>query len=145
MHPTIMSSSTGEKKGGGSETSFIDSLVGTYSQDTKGQTYMDFTDWKSFTATSDVTITKVDETTVSIKGIYYKDYSLTGTADGTARTITIAPQEWLDYYTWGQYSDSTASVVASVDDNGTITMSDWAAFYGGYSYVYQTSTTLTKK
>lgn len=128
--------------------SFIDSLVGTYSQNTTGYTWMeDFSNWQDISsyATSEVTITKTDETTVSIKGIYYEDYSLTATVDESARTLTIAPQTWLEYYTWGSDSDSSASVVATVDDSGVITISNWAAYYGGYSYTYNTSTTLTKK
>ena len=129
--------------GAGSPT---DALVGTYSQLSTGMQIFDGANWVDFTSDNDVTVAKIDDNTVSVTGLMYEESSLQATFDAEAGTLTFAPQTWLDWYTFCAYESPTTSVVATVSD-GTITMSGWTAYYAdySYSYVYNASTTLTKK
>ena len=106
----------------------------------------DGANWVDFTSDNDVTVAKIDDNTVSVTGLMYEESSLQATFDAEAGTLTFAPQTWLDWYTFCAYESPTTSVVATVSD-GTITMSGWTAYYAdySYSYVYNASTTLTKK
>ena len=124
----------------------IDDVVGTYTQKSTGEQIFDGYNWTAFTSTNDVTITKVDDTTVTVTGIMYADYSLTAKFDAAAATLTFEPQTWLDWYVFCAYDAPTTSVIANISD-GVITLSGWTAYYTdySYSYVWSAETVLTKK
>lgn len=62
---------------------------------------------------------------------------LTATVDAEARTLTVdIKDDWGGYYTFAHVSDSTVNVVATVDDDGTVTFTDWTAWYIPYAYAY---------
>ena len=124
----------------------VDDLVGTYAQQSTGEEIFDGKDWKEFTSTNDVTITKVDDTTVTVTGIMKADYSLTAKFDAAAATLTFESQDWLGYYVFCTYNAPTTSVTANIND-GVITLSGWTAYYTeySYSYVWSAKTVLTKK
>lgn len=62
---------------------------------------------------------------------------LTATVDAEARTLTVdIKDDWGGYYTFAHVSDPTVNVVATVDDDGTITFTDWTAWYVPYAYAY---------
>ena len=124
----------------------IDDVIGTYTQNSTGQQIFDGYNWTAFTSTNDVTITKVDDTTVTVTGIMYADYSLTAKFDASAATLTFEPQSWLDWYVFCAYDAPTTSVIANISD-GVITLSGWTAYYTdySYSYVWSAETVLTKK
>ena len=124
----------------------IDDVIGTYTQNSTGQQIFDGYNWTAFTSTNDVTITKVDDTTVTVTGIMYADYSLTAKFDAAAATLTFEPQTWLDWYVFCAYDAPTTSVTANISD-GVITLSGWTAYYTdySYSYVWSAETVLTKK
>mgnify|MGYP003234416519 FL=1 len=100
----------------------------------------------SFTSSNDVTIAKIDENTVSVTGLMYEDSYLKATVDPEAGTLTFEPQSWLEYYVFCAYDKPETPVVATIADN-VITMNGWTAYYtsSSYSYVYDASSTLTKK
>ena len=131
--------------GGGSSIT-VDDIVGTYAQNSTGQQIFDGYNWTAFTSTNDVVITKVDDTTVTVTGIMYADYSLTAKFDAAAATLTFEPQTWLDWYVFCAYDAPTTPVIANISD-GVITLSDWTAYYEdySYSYVWSAETVLTKK
>ena len=131
--------------GGGSSVT-VDDIVGTYAQNSTGQQIFDGYNWTAFTSTNDVVITKVDDTTVTVTGIMYADYSLTAKFDAAAATLTFEPQTWLDWYVFCAYDAPTTPVIANISD-GVITLSDWTAYYEdySYSYVWSAETVLTKK
>ena len=124
----------------------IDDVIGTYTQKSTGEQFFDGYNWTAFTSTNDVTIAKVDDTTVTVTGIMYADYSLTAKFDAAAATLTFEPQTWLDCYVFCAYDAPTTSVTANISD-GVITLSGWTAYYTdySYSYVWSAETVLTKK
>ncbi len=124
----------------------IDDIVGTYAQNSTGSQIFDGYNWVDFTSTNDVTITKVDDTTVTVTGIMYEDFSLTAKFDAEAATLTFEPQTWLTWYVFCVYDAPTEAVTAKISD-GVITLSGWTAYYADYdySYVYSAETVLTKK
>lgn len=62
---------------------------------------------------------------------------LTATVDAEARTLTVdIKDDWGGYYTFAHVSDPTVNVVATVDDDGTVTFTDWTAWYVPYAYAY---------
>jgi hypothetical protein len=124
----------------------IDDVVGTYTQKSTGEQIFDGYNWTGFTSTNDVTIEKVDDTTVTVTGIMYAGYSLTAKFDAAAATLTFEPQTWLDWYVFCAYDAPTTSVIANISD-GVITLSGWTAYYTdySYSYVWSAETVLTKK
>ena len=135
-----------ESSGGEEGGLTVDDIVGTYAQQSTGEEIFDGSNWTAFTSTNDVTITKVDDTTVTVTGIMYADSSLTAKFDAAAATLTFEPQAWLDCYVFCAYNAPTTSVTANISD-GVISLSDWTAYYTGYSYsyVWSAKTVLTKK
>ncbi len=123
----------------------IDEIVGTYAQDNSYYFYDN--DWALYSSTNDVTITKVDDKTVSIDGfVYSADYGglkLSATLDSETGALIIAPQQLTEWYTLA--GDTATSSVLAKWNNGTLTFSSWCLWSDGYYYAYDYSTTLTKK
>lgn len=127
----------------------IDDLCGEYTETTNCYDFtIDFTNWTEVTdQVSDVTITKTGDNTVSIDNFYGWEDTFTATVDMDARTITVdVKSDWGGYYTFADYSDATKAVVATFDEEGTITFNNWAAWYNGYQYTNEgAESILTKK
>ncbi len=93
----------------------------------------------------DVIITKESDSEVKIQNLGKQGFTVTGTFDKDAQTITIAPTSYANLYTMcalpddltGDFvgmgaADITAPVVAKVDADGIITL-DWCGAAKGYS------------
>lgn len=125
----------------------IDDLVGTYSMQTAGSEKLsDYNTWTKFGYTADVEFVKVDNNTVTLKDPFWVEYDITGTIDWKARTITFAPQV-IGWYLFCRHTPKGESVVATFDENLTIIMNGWTAYYEDYDYRYVKSakTTYTRK
>ena len=124
-------------------------LVGDYTETTSCQDILNGVDWVSVTGqTSDVKIEKVDDTTVSLYNLYGLGDTLTGTVDIASRTITFSLKEdFYGYYTFCQYDEPETPVVATIADDGTISINNWTLWYGpyNYSYIYGAESVLVKK
>ncbi|MGM9733621.1 MAG: fibronectin type III domain-containing protein [Prevotella sp.] len=129
----------------------VDDLVGEYTEVTNcwDMTY-DWANWTEVTnQESDVAISKVDDTTISIYNFYGWEDNFTAKVDLASRIITVdIKSDWGGYYTFCQYDDPDTPVVGTINDDGTITFSNWTIYYADYqySYVYSGATSvLTKK
>lgn len=127
----------------------VDDIVGTYTEASSGYDYYIW-DWgssdKSFSYDDNtVTLSKVDDTTVAVKGFYWIDETLTATLDPASRTLTFAAgQPFASWYSFAaETPDENTPVVAQINEDGTISINGWSAWYGGYAYVLSTTTTLT--
>ena len=127
----------------------VDDIVGTYTEASSGYDYYIW-DWgnsdKSFSYEDNtVTISKVDNTTVAVKGFYWIDETLTATLDPASRTLTFAAgQTFASWYSFAaETPDENTPVVAQINEDGTISINGWSAWYSGYAYVLSTTTTLT--
>lgn len=107
-------------------------------------------DWEQIDANNwTATIKKIDDETLEIDGLYWKDTPVYGVLDLEAGTITIEAQEYGDsWYTFASTSGGTDSVVATINEDGSITFPNiclWYDFGDGdwWYYMYGTST-LTK-
>ncbi len=126
----------------------MDEVVGTYAQDNSYYFYdYDYSDWILYKSENDVTITKIDDKTVSIEGFMYPaDYGgkpLTATLDSEKGALIIQPQQLTEWYTLAGDTDK-AGVIAKWN-GGTLTFSSWCLWYNGYYYAYGYYTALTKK
>ena len=132
---------------GAAESSLIDKIVGTYTQDNSYQFWYNSA-WSNYSSTNDITIAKVDDTTVSIEGFVYETSDggkvINATVDSEKGILTIAPQMVDDWYKLAGQNALTESVTATWSD-GVITFGDWSLWYDGYAYAYSTKTVLTKK
>lgn len=122
---------------GGSTSLTIDDLVGTYTNHLTGWSYLensDYTeeeiDYDDFTAT----IKKIDDSTISLDGIYWTETPITGTVDMTTMTITFLPQDYYGY-TFAGYTESDP-VVATINADKTININDFGIWWSGTWYVY---------
>lgn len=130
----------------------IDDLVGTYSAHHTGEDYAmidyDAEDWAEFDLTLDVEVTKVDDTHISFLDPLWNYYEVIGEVDMENMTITFAPIV-LGGYTFCAYDAPETAVVATIDENLTIRMSEWTYYYAdddyAFSYVYGAVTEMTKK
>ena len=121
---------------GGDTDVTIDKLCGTY--DAKLTAYDLFSDnWdlQEVNRTDEVTITKVDDTTVKISNFYGWGEDFTGTVDLDAKTITIQPTTWATYYTFASIESAETPVVATFTNDLTITFQNFTAWYDGSSYI----------
>ena len=129
----------------------VDDIVGDYTEVTNcyDMTY----DWANWTKVEnqecDVKIEKVDDNTISIYNFYGWEETFTAKVDFDLRKITIdIKDDWGGYYTFCQYDSPDTPVVGTIDEDGTITISNWTIWYApnSYSYVYTGATSvMTKK
>ena len=134
----------GTVTGGGAT---IDDLVGTYTEKTSCYDWtFDWANWTWNEVENEVTITKVDDTTIQLYNFYGWQDTFTGTVDMANGTITFAPQNWAGYYIFCPYNKPEESLVASFDENFTITINNWTLSYNNSSCVYEgASSVLTKQ
>jgi hypothetical protein len=112
---------------------------------------------ENFSATYTSTITAVDGTTILITNVYLK-YSLTGTIDSDAMTITFQPVKWGSYYFAADntdddgYAHTLEPVTATFDETFYITTNCYirgydyynTGAYYAYSYLYNTFTRIVE-
>lgn len=121
---------------GGDTEVTVDKLCGTYNAHVTGYDYFSSTwELQEVDRTDEVTITKIDDTTVKISNFYGWGEDFTGTVDLDAKTITIQPVLWNTYYTFASIESATAPVVATFANDLTITFQNFTAWADGYSYI----------
>lgn len=114
----------------------IEDLCGTYTMQTSGSECLESLSWTNFSSKETITITKVDDNTISIKDPFYGYYEVLGTVDLQARTITIAPQEVAKWYILCTYNQPETGLIATFDEDFTITLENWTFYYEEYDYSY---------
>lgn len=124
-----------------------DAIAGTYTQNSSYWYWG--TEWESCSSNNDVTITKVDDTNITISNLIWSDGGdLKATLDPKTGEITVAAQS---YYGWVLGGLSETDPVIGAYKDGVITLNYWNLYYlwEGYSYYscYTSGalTTLTKK
>lgn len=124
----------------------VDDLVGTYAQATEGFWWSGST-WEYPTWEGDVTITKIDDSTIQIVGLIDSEDPIIGTVDPLAGTITMAAgQPFKTNYFFSAYATGEA-VHASYDADLNITFTNnWRLTNeGGSLYWDNLITKLSKK
>ncbi|MGM9779791.1 MAG: hypothetical protein ACI3ZD_15880 [Prevotella sp.] len=128
----------------------VDDIVGDYTEVTNcyDMTY-DWTNWTEvINQESDVKIEKIDDTTISIYNFYGWEDTFTAKVDLASRMITVdIKSDWGVYYTFCQYDAPDTPVVGTINDDGTITFTNWTIYYADYqySYVYSGATSVLSK
>ena len=124
----------------------IDDLVGTYAQASEGY-WWSGSAWEYPSWTGDVTITKVDDTTVQIVGLIDCTDPIIGTVDPNLCTITMAPGQPFQGSYFFQAYETGGEVVASFDADCNITfINTWSVVNsGGSLYWDNIITSLSKK
>lgn len=123
------------------EITSVDDLVGTYTNHAWGFTYLgddpdNGEDYEAYNWTA--TVEKIDDTTVSIDGLYWLDCPVIGKVDFSAGTITFDPQEYATYYTFSGVDGYEYPVVATFEQDGTIIIPEYCLWseYAGVWYWY---------
>lgn len=119
-----------------------DDLAGYYTEtcSLKGDDYY----VKTLTNKTDtVTVTKIDDTTVLFNGLFGSGEDIKGIFDADAKTITIAPQTIASYYTLAGESSTTA-LVATIAEDGSISISGAQYWYYSDSYASEGTSKLVK-
>lgn len=124
-------------------SSSIDVLVGTYDNILSGWEYLD--DWSEINQTVTATISKIDDKTISIEGLfsssYYGDLPLEATVNLSEMTITIDPQEY-GYYQFAGDNSATEVVIGTISDDMSIVFRNFNLWYdwgGNYGWSYYLS------
>ncbi len=116
----------------------VDDLVGVYTVKAMGTenvtTYSEATDMS--TKSYNVEIDKNTDGTITITNLLNFGSKLVGTVDLTEGTISIAP----GYVSWATFasattSDGTGSVTAYIEDNGSISVEGFGAWYYEQNYI----------
>lgn len=147
----------------------VDNLVGTYLNVGSGWEYLTTTwDWSEYSYDNyEATIAKIDDSTVSIDGIWWVGCPVVGKVNFSTMTITIDPQVYYEdpdyadapYIFAGQTLDSnyqpTNPVIAKINDDMSITLQNFSYWqdygvifgsgYGWYGFLSGATATLTKK
>ncbi len=131
------------------ESVTADDLAGTWAQYNTYQFWDG--DWKNYYSDNDITITKIDDKTVSIDGFLSTEEeggkTITAALDAENGILTIEPQLIDEWYLLAGESAATAPVTAIYKD-GTLTFRSWCLWYdydGYQAYAYSNKSVLTKK
>lgn len=131
-------------------SSLIDEIVGAYDMRFTGTDWY-LTDGNKITTWdgSEVwpgyaIITKVNDSTVAIDGLFYSEEPVNGVVDSDNMTITLElKQDYCEYYTVASIEDPAVPVVGTINEDGSITFADWAMWYKTrdtwYTYLEGTS------
>lgn len=125
---------TWSSSGSGSGTiSSVDDLTGTYDCHFTGWDYYltgsGETTWDD-TWTDYATITKVNNTTVSIDGLFWTEEPVEGVVNFANMTITLeVKSDYCSWYTLASIENYDVPVVATISADGTVTVADWALWY----------------
>lgn len=137
--------------GGATEVKLtIDDLAGTYSAHHSGYDLylIDYdADWAEFDLTYDVEVKKLDDTHILIPDPIWNSYDIIGEVDMEKMTVTFDHTSYFNGYTFCVYEHPETPVVATIDKDLTIQMSNWTYYYDYYAYSYadNTKTVMTKK
>ena len=123
----------------------VDSLIGTYAQASEGW-WWSGSDWEYPSWTDDVTISKVDASTIKIEGLLGFADPIIGKVNAKAGTITMAAGQPVQTYYYFSAYDTGEDVTASFD-SGVITFTtNWRLTNeSGSLYWDNLITKLTKK
>lgn len=118
---------------GGTSGSIVDDLVGTYDCHFTGWDYYITGDGETAwddTWTEYATVSKVDDVTVSIDGLFYTDEPVLGVVDSDNLTITLDLRpDYLDWYIVASDENYDVPAVATIESDGSITLANWALWY----------------
>lgn len=126
----------------------VDVLVGTYDNILSGWELIyddsNNSNWETVDKTVTAKISKIDDKTISIEGLfsssYYGDLTVEATVDLSAMTITIDPQQF-GYYIFAGDGGATEAVVGTISEDMSIVFRnfnlwyDWGDSYGWDSYL----------
>lgn len=113
---------------------------------TTGFQYVSSSSDEEFDITRSYVITKVDDNTISIRGIYWSNSNraLTAIVDVENRTLTFEPQTWNTYYTFANIEDVNLPVVGRIEWDLTIVIENWTAWYNGWTYFEDAKVIMTR-
>lgn len=120
-------------------------LEGSWNMKVKGVTYIT-DDWNAEDYEFDGTyqITKINDTTYTFPALYFDDETMTVTVDWETGTLTAQPELHWDYYTLSGEDSPKLPVVGKINADGSLTFTGWAAYYGTYTYVEESTATFTR-
>lgn len=126
----------------------VDDIVGTYDCTFTGwDLYLsnydsdDETVWDGSETWADwATITKIDEQTVSVDGLFYQNEPIQGIVDFENLSIILDKKTDYDgYYTVASAVGVDTPVVGTINSDGSISFVDWSLWYSGWQYLKGTS------
>ncbi|MGN0309881.1 MAG: hypothetical protein ACI4C3_04755 [Bacteroides sp.] len=124
----------------------IDDLVGSYGETFSGQVAWSGAWEDASYADGEATIAKVDDTTIKLTGLFGSEEEMVGVVDMNAKTITFAAgQTFWEYYTLAGANTSNDALIATFDDDFTITFEGIGLWYNDYNYLYEAKSVMTKK
>lgn len=114
----------------------IEFLIGKYSVLSSGSSWADYTAMGPYTFTDDLEIIRKEGTDnqIVLDGFYWTECPIVGTVDFGKKTITFPAQPYGEYYTFAGCKSQEEGVVATFDDDYTITFENWSAWYYNSEY-----------
>lgn len=128
----------------------VDDLVGTYNNHCYGwDSINDDWTWVEFDATDwQASVSKVNDSTIEVDGIYWIDCPVKGTVNFNEMTINFPVQKYYDGYYFADIEAIDTPVVGYINADGSISIPDFALWYdfgGGEADTYlEASCNLTK-
>ena len=129
----------------------VESLCGSYTNNITGQWYNDNYEWEEFDYNDfEATVTKVDDTHISIDGLWWTECPVTATVDFSTMTLSIPAQEYGGYYVFASQNSQTEAVTGTINADGSISINDFSYWYdwggttGWYFYLWGVKCNLTR-
>ena len=100
-------------------------------------------------------ITKIDNNTYQFPALYFSIWDegadeadcsyMTVTVDWAKNTLTVKPTKNLwGYYTLAGDASTSTNIVGTINADGSLTFTGWAAYYGSTKYVYDGTVTFSR-
>ena len=126
-----------------------DAFVGTWNVAMTGSTYVgpdgeEYDDEEMINVNNTITVTKIDDNTVSMPALYYPSATLRVKVDMVERTITASPVMLFGWLRLAGTQSQSANIIGRINDDGSFEFNDWTAWYSRDPYMYDCKAKYTR-
>lgn len=114
-----------------------DDFVGTWNVALSGLSAInDDWDFVAFDQSYTIEITKVDDITIAMPALYFKDVVMNVEIDMAAGTLTAKPIPGLEeWFTLAGAESETSPIVGRINEDGSFEFTSWTAWFDGFPYI----------
>lgn len=122
-----------------------DNFIGSWNVTMSGYSAInDNFEFEPFSSTTKIEITKVDDFTISMPALNFKNQTMNVLIDMAEMTLTVQPMTVDTWYTLASSVSATTPLVGKINADGSFEFSNWNAWFDGEPYLDFTTAKFTR-